>query len=75
MPSKAPKLGDAQIVEAADCAGGGATGDSVAALRALVAANVPFSLAPVVDPCAAAECHWVVVGEEVNLSLGHKIDP
>jgi len=63
------------LVEAADCAGGGATGDSVAALRALVAANVPLSLAPVVDPGAAAECHQVGVGKAIELSLGHKIDP
>jgi microcystin degradation protein MlrC len=64
------------LVETADCAGGGGAGDSVATLKALLAARVPeVSLAPVVDPEAAAECHRRGVGREITLSLGHKLDP
>ncbi len=68
--------GTVLLLEASDCAGGGACGDSVAALRALVDAKLNTrSLAPVVDPEAAALCHAHQVGDEVRLTLGHKIDP
>jgi len=64
------------LVETADCCGGGAAGDSVATLKALLAANVQgVSLAPVVDPDAAACCFEAGVGQEVMLKLGHKLDP
>jgi microcystin degradation protein MlrC len=64
------------LVETADCCGGGAAGDSVATLKALLTADVPqTSLAPVVDPDAAAQCHNAGVGQEVTLLLGHKLDP
>ena len=46
--------GPVVLVETADCAGGGAAGDSVASLRALLAhEGVRDALVPVVDPEAA----------------------
>lgn len=74
------------LVEAADCCGGGAAGDSVATLRALLEAeeNVEasrgekpelLSLVPVVDPTAAQVCHEAGVGDAVTLRLGHQQDP
>lgn len=68
--------GPVLLVEAADCCGGGASGDSVATLKELLAASVDQkSLVPVVDPEAAAMCHQAGVGSRLTLSLGHKIDP
>lgn len=67
--------GPVLLVETADCCGGGAAGDGVAALKALLAARLSEpALAPVVDPEAAAECHRAGVGRTVALDLGHKID-
>ncbi len=67
--------GPVLLVECADCCGGGAAGDSVATLSALLDADVDATaLAPVVDPDAAATCHEAGVGSEVVLTLGHKID-
>jgi microcystin degradation protein MlrC len=64
------------LVETADCIGGGAAGDSVASLRALIQSDVrQTSLVPVVDPEAAALCHRAGVGQEVGVSLGHQLDP
>lgn len=64
------------LVETADCCGGGAAGDSIATLSALVdtAINAP-SFVPVVDPEAARACHEAGEGTELSLSLGHKLDP
>jgi len=68
--------GPVLLVEAADCAGGGAAGDSVAALRALIACPDPGRcLVPVVDPAAAAACQRAGEGAEVAVSLGHHQDP
>jgi microcystin degradation protein MlrC len=67
--------GPVLLVETADCVGGGAAGDSVATLRALIEANPEgISLVPVVDPEAAHACHQAGVGSTVSLALGHKID-
>jgi microcystin degradation protein MlrC len=64
------------LVETADCCGGGAAGDSVHTLRALLNAELPGpALTPVVDPEAAALCHRAGAGSEVSLTLGHKLDP
>jgi microcystin degradation protein MlrC len=64
------------LVETADCCGGGAAGDSVHTLRALLDANPEgIALVPLVDPHAAAECLRAGVGAEVILTLGHRIDP
>lgn len=63
------------LVETADCAGGGAAGDSVATLVALLAAGVAEpALVPVVDPAAAALCQAAGVGATVTVSLGHGLD-
>jgi microcystin degradation protein MlrC len=68
--------GPVVLVEAADCSGGGAAGDSVETLRALVDADVEgVSLVPVVDPAAARVCHQAGLGKQVTLLLGHSVDP
>ena len=68
--------GPVVLVETADCAGGGAAGDSVASLRALLAhEGVRDALVPVVDPEAARRCHEAGLGAEITLSLGHRMDP
>ena len=68
--------GPVVLVETADCAGGGAAGDSVASLRALLAQEgVRDALVPVVDPEAARRCHEAGLGAEITLSLGHRMDP
>ncbi|WP_439623952.1 M81 family metallopeptidase [Gemmata sp.] len=68
--------GPVLLVETADCCGGGAAGDSVHALRALLDAKVGVpTLVPVVDPEAAARCHRAGVGQEVTLTLGFRLDP
>ena len=68
--------GPVLLVETADCCGGGAAGDSVATLRALLHSSINQpSLVPVVDPEAAAACHRTGVGGEVALEIGHKVDP
>lgn len=68
--------GPVLLVEAADCCGGGAAGDSVATLTALLDAQVTASsLVPVADPEAAAACHRAGVGQEVTVVLGHQLDP
>lgn len=64
------------LVETADCAGGGAAGDSIATLAALLDAQTgQAALVPVVDPEAAALCHQVGLGQTITLMLGHKLDP
>lgn len=67
--------GPVVLAEVADCCGGGAAGDSVAALAALLetAADEP-SLVPVVDSSAAALCRNAGVGAQVELHLGHRHD-
>lgn len=64
------------LAEVADTCGGGAAGDNVTTLRALLEAgcNVP-TLVPVVDPAAAARCNKSGVGSEVTLQIGHALDP
>ena len=64
------------LVETADCCGGGAAGDSIATLSALVDSgmNEP-AIVPVVDPQAAQVCHDAGEGAELSLALGHKLDP
>lgn len=64
------------LVETADCCGGGAAGDSVHTLRALLATDGDApSLIPVVDPAAALVCHNAGAGARVTLCLGHQVDP
>ncbi|MBL8214470.1 MAG: M81 family metallopeptidase [Bryobacterales bacterium] len=78
-PADAIAAGDAGpvlLLETSDCIGGGATGDSAAVLKALVAASPSGnSLAYVVDAEAAAACHRAGEGSRVRVSIGHKLDP
>lgn len=69
------KGGPVLLLELSDCVGGGAAGDSVAALKALLDADLTeTSLAMVVDPDAAAACHEAGAGATVTLNLGHQVD-
>ena len=64
------------LMETADACGGGAAGDSVACIAALLQhAPDATSVAPVVDPGAAAQCHAAGIGAEVTVRLGHQLDP
>ncbi len=64
------------LVEAADCCGGGAAGDSIATLSALIDSGVDVpSVVPVVDPEAAKACHDAGEGAELSITIGHKLDP
>jgi microcystin degradation protein MlrC len=64
------------LVDTADCAGGGAAGDSSALLRELIALGVTEQCyVMVVDPEAAAACIAAGVGDDVALTLGHRLDP
>ena len=64
------------LVETADCCGGGASGDSVHCLKALLKeAPEELAIIPVVDPNAAQLAHKVGVGKKIQLQLGHKLDP
>jgi len=69
--------GPVVLVETADCAGGGASGDSVATLRALLALGeqIPTALVPVVDPDVATACHRAGIGAQLHVELGHRLDP
>ncbi len=67
--------GPVVLVECADCVGGGAAGDSVATIPALMKLSKGVAIIPVVDPEAAARCHQAGEGNSVTLTLGHKLDP
>ena len=68
--------GPVLLVETADCCGGGAAGDSVATLKALLdAGGTDRAIVPVVDPRAADLCHRAGVGGTVEFELGHQVDP
>lgn len=68
--------GPVLLIDTADCAGGGAAGDSVALLRELLALGVTESTyLMVVDPAAAEACANAGIGQEVFLQLGHHLDP
>lgn len=73
--AKALGSGSVILVEASDCCGGGAAGDSVHVLRALLehAPGLPAYI-PVVDPDAASACHRSSIGATLTLSLGHRLD-
>lgn len=67
--------GPVLLVETADCCGGGAAGDSVHTLRALLELKpAGVALCMVVDPEAAAACHEGGQGATVTLRIGHKLD-
>ena len=68
--------GPALLVDTADCAGGGAPGDSVALLRELLALGVTErTFVMVVDPAAAQACARAGIGQTIRLDLGYNIDP
>ena len=68
--------GPVLLVDTADCAGGGASGDSAALLRELLRIGVtePTYLM-VVDPAAALACSRAGMDGEVTVDLGHHQDP
>ena len=68
--------GPVLLVDAADCAGGGAAADSSSLLRELLDLGVtePVYLM-VVDPVAAETCAAAGIGAEISTLLGHAIDP
>lgn len=74
--SQTTEGGPILLVETADCCGGGASGDSVATLRALLDAQPQETcLVPVVDPHAASRCQSAGVGASATVPLGHQLDP
>nr|ADI19153.1 uncharacterized conserved protein [uncultured delta proteobacterium HF0130_05G09] len=63
------------LVEASDCCGGGAAGDSVNVIKLLIEKNlnkVSFSI--IVDPKAVKNFKNVKIGSSLNIELGHGID-
>ena len=64
------------LVDTADCAGGGAPGDSVALLQELLNLKITErTFVMVVDPDAAQICAEAGIGQQVALELGYHIDP
>jgi len=64
------------LVETSDCCGGGAAGDSIATLSALIDSGIEVpAVVPVVDPEAAKMCHEAGVEATRTFTLGHKLDP
>lgn len=64
------------LADAADCVGGGASGDSAAVLPALLteAPGAPAAL-HIVDAPAAMAAHRAGVGARLRIGLGNKLDP
>jgi microcystin degradation protein MlrC len=68
--------GPVLLLDTADTTGGGAAGDGIGLVRGLLEAGVTEpSLAMVVDPEAAADCHRAGPGAAVELAIGHALDP
>jgi len=67
--------GPVVLLETADCCGGGAAGDSIASLAALLKHPQASAVVPVVDAEAAAACHKSGSGTTLRLKLGHQHDP
>lgn len=68
--------GPVALTDAADATSSGATGDSNAVLKALLAAGTrKRALVPIVDPPAAAACHAAGCGATLTLPLGGTRDP
>ena len=68
--------GPVLLVDTADCAGGGAPGDSVALLRELLALGVDEpAFLMVVDAAAAQACGRAGIGQTVSLQVGYSLDP
>jgi microcystin degradation protein MlrC len=74
--SRELESGPVLLLDTADTAGGGASGDSIGLVKGLLAAGVSEPcLAMVVDPKAVQRCLQSSVGQEVSLHLGHQLDP
>ena len=72
----APMHGTVIFTDAADATSSGASGDSNAILKALMAAGYDKRvLAPIVDPAAAAIAAKAGIGAEVTVKLGGAHDP
>lgn len=68
--------GPVVLLDTADTTGGGAAGDGIGLVRGLLEAGVTEPcLAMVVDPEAAAACHRAGATKEVELPIGHALDP
>mgnify|MGYP003987048865 CR=1 FL=1 len=68
--------GPVLLVDTADCAGGGAPGDSVALLAELLKLGVAGRTHIMgVDPAAAKKCADADVGAAVSLELGYHVEP
>ncbi|MBM3573317.1 MAG: M81 family metallopeptidase, partial [Alphaproteobacteria bacterium] len=63
------------LADPSDCVGGGASGDSAVALRALLEAgeNVPAAM-QIVDPQAVAASIAAGIGNSLQIALGNKLD-
>ena len=69
------KASSVLLTEVADTCGGGAAGDCVATLRALLASTEKFTaLYPVVSPKAVSTSHTAGLGKIVEVQLGSEID-
>ena len=68
--------GPVLLLDTADTTGGGAAGDGAGLIRGLLDAHTAEpSMAMVVDPEAAQRCAAAGTGAEIELLLGHRIDP
>lgn len=68
--------GPVLLLDTADTTGGGASGDGVGVIKALLEmGGNDSSIASVVDPEAAKACFDAGKGSEITLRLGHKLDP
>jgi microcystin degradation protein MlrC len=68
--------GPVLLLDSADTTGGGAAGDGIGLVRGLLEAGVAENcLATVVDPSAASACHAAGADAEVELFVGHALDP
>jgi microcystin degradation protein MlrC len=74
--TKSIKSGTAVLVDAADATSSGASGDSNAILRALIAADYPGTvLAPIVDEAAVDAAFAAGVGPTIRTTIGGRLDP
>ncbi|MGI8981401.1 MAG: M81 family metallopeptidase [Pirellulaceae bacterium] len=70
------KRGTAVLVDAADATSSGASGDSNAILRELVAQDYRGrALLPIVDPAAVKDAFAAGVGAEITTTVGGRLDP
>ena len=64
------------LVDAADCVGGGAVGDSVEVLKRVLALASDASVTTlIVDAETAKQAHAAGIGAKIDVELGNKLDP